>query len=506
MALSGVTAYAFEHGNLRALRAFVPLVGDGGAVGPMHICMEGEWMGHPAGPFKITAGDIDQMIATFDPQKNPMMVDYGHRSLNETGTPDDLKAAGWVQTLEKRDGADGAELWATVEWTPKAADAIKQGEFRYCSPVIDYQPIDRKSGAEGGVELFNVAITNQPFLDGQHPIRLTRVAATFPPKKPGDAKPEDKQAAAPSDKPDAPAPDASKPDAPPQTQPGTPEDKAEDAADGGADDAAEGETAAGDAPDAPDAPDANAAPPAPPVPSVSPEDNVVAAMLDTFISSVMSASGLSKPAVCAELNNYADQIGSALKQKSERDGTPAEERLMSDQPVKPVADITAAPDAETPDAKRLDAIEGKRKDDLIVAMAARLEKLEAKEGERDTKAQADHKRMIAAHVAKLVTTGYVREGGQEDAVWAFTADFARAEKIYAEQVVPVRRTQAGADPAPELKKLDVATAKLEDLEPHEQQVFLSQKRAGKSDEKAMSVVLAARNKINAQARAIGLVH
>jgi phage I-like protein len=97
-------------------------------------------------------------------------IDYDHKSMNDVAAGEN-PAAGWVQKLEKRE--DG--LWAYVEWTGKAAEYIRNGEYRYCSPVVDWKAKDRKSNKSIGVELYNIALTNQPFLDGQTPITLSRV-------------------------------------------------------------------------------------------------------------------------------------------------------------------------------------------------------------------------------------------------------------------------------------------------------------------------------------------
>ena len=46
--------------------------------------------------------------------------------------PFDSIAAGWFKGLELRENGD--ELWGEVEWTPKAAEAIRNKEYRFVSP------------------------------------------------------------------------------------------------------------------------------------------------------------------------------------------------------------------------------------------------------------------------------------------------------------------------------------------------------------------------------------
>jgi phage I-like protein len=62
------------------------------------------------------------------------------------------RAAGWVRRLEARD--DG--IWADIEWTEAAAQAVAGKEYRYLSPVFTHTE-------EGDVGLIlSVALTNVP--------------------------------------------------------------------------------------------------------------------------------------------------------------------------------------------------------------------------------------------------------------------------------------------------------------------------------------------------------
>lgn len=61
----------------------------------------------------------------------PLPVDYMHDF--ETRRPgDDTPAAGWIEALEAREGA----IWGQVAWTPKAARAIAEREYRFISPAF----------------------------------------------------------------------------------------------------------------------------------------------------------------------------------------------------------------------------------------------------------------------------------------------------------------------------------------------------------------------------------
>ena len=79
-----------------------------------------------------------------------VVIDYEHQTL----TGDEAPAAGWIRELDWREG-DG--LYARVEWTDKAHGYIERREYRYHSPVFLCRESDRRI-----VELYNVALTNQP--------------------------------------------------------------------------------------------------------------------------------------------------------------------------------------------------------------------------------------------------------------------------------------------------------------------------------------------------------
>ncbi len=146
--------------------------------GRMHIMHEGEWKGHPSGPLEITREYLQSLVAMFDAQANPMPVDYDH-SAPKTG---DTRAAGWIHALAIEDDENGVpHLWATdVRWTPKATQAIRDKEYLFNSPWWDEKPKDRVTGKRTGPRMFNVALTNLPFFDGQQPLRCSTVIAAEP--------------------------------------------------------------------------------------------------------------------------------------------------------------------------------------------------------------------------------------------------------------------------------------------------------------------------------------
>jgi phage I-like protein len=96
-----------------------------------------------------------------DHDRADLPIDYNHGMLAEIKTADSGKAAGWFVPVVRT-----GELWASqVEWTPAAATAIREREYRHFSPALD---IERKSNR--AMRLINVALTNLPATKGQRPL------------------------------------------------------------------------------------------------------------------------------------------------------------------------------------------------------------------------------------------------------------------------------------------------------------------------------------------------
>lgn len=179
------TATAFADRRILALRASLGAFADGikpamkspllvdAACSWVEMAYESEWNGHPAGPFAFNRAVFADIKRLYDMGEQPVPVLWGHPR-HDLGVP--IDAAGWIQALEVRDGADGVELWGYVEWTRDAADRIALGAQRYCSVVVDFAPIDRVTGESAGLaELYELGLTPSPFLPGMTPITLSRV-------------------------------------------------------------------------------------------------------------------------------------------------------------------------------------------------------------------------------------------------------------------------------------------------------------------------------------------
>lgn len=120
--------------------------------------------------WRLTAEDAAGLIARWQAQATPMVIDYEHQTQRaaENGRP--APAAGWITALSWEDGRG---LFADVTWTEQARAHIKAGEYRYISPVFTF---DVKTGAV--LRLFCAALTNIPALDGMDAARATHTSST----------------------------------------------------------------------------------------------------------------------------------------------------------------------------------------------------------------------------------------------------------------------------------------------------------------------------------------
>lgn len=170
-------------GGARALRAALPLEGDEGDTGWVQLVPgEGHFEGHVDGAFSFTPQVLDEIIGNFNRTETPTLFDYEHDTENPNIPGYEKISSGKIQRLEKRDGDKGAQLWALVKWTARAAEQIRAGERNYSSPVINFKSRDRATNEEIGAELLSAALTDKPFLDGQDAVRLSRFAMADEPK------------------------------------------------------------------------------------------------------------------------------------------------------------------------------------------------------------------------------------------------------------------------------------------------------------------------------------
>lgn len=176
-------AYALNlrGGRALVLRALVGLTGEAHEKRTTWIDLAGvgEWKGHQDGEFTLSVEDFESCVAAFEAEATPIPCDYDHAATAPTGhgTP----ASGWVRKLEVR----GDRLWALCEFTEKAAQMIRAGEYRFSSGVFLFERPDKASGQPIACRLHSIALTNTPFLDGQQPIALSTTSPALRALTPG---------------------------------------------------------------------------------------------------------------------------------------------------------------------------------------------------------------------------------------------------------------------------------------------------------------------------------
>ncbi|MDR2188938.1 MAG: phage protease [Azonexus sp.] len=136
-----------------------------------HLFPDGVFRADDGRPASVTGGEIRDwrmdaaiaaaLIARFNASGKPILYDYEHRSCYG-----DSRAAGWIDRLTY---VPGQGLYAHVDWTPKASEAIAKKEYRYSSPYFYFDP------ANGAIkQLISVALTNNPALSDLGAVGLKR--------------------------------------------------------------------------------------------------------------------------------------------------------------------------------------------------------------------------------------------------------------------------------------------------------------------------------------------
>ena len=105
------------------------------------------------GDFIVDDESFELIRKQFRDRKLDLVIDYEHQTLADVQAP----AGGWIKDLYKGDDA----IIAKVEWTPRAAEYLKNKEYRYLSPVVLVRKRDQKATA-----IHSVALTNTPAIDG----------------------------------------------------------------------------------------------------------------------------------------------------------------------------------------------------------------------------------------------------------------------------------------------------------------------------------------------------
>lgn len=80
-------------------------------------------------------------------------IDWEHATQHRASKGESAPAAGWIKQLELRNGA----LWGLVDWTPRASEQVINREYRFLSPVFDFDPDTTRIA-----RLVSAGLTNKP--------------------------------------------------------------------------------------------------------------------------------------------------------------------------------------------------------------------------------------------------------------------------------------------------------------------------------------------------------
>jgi len=147
------------------------LAADGAGLVEIPIAVTGAWK-RGSSEFSLTQDDLGRMAANFKKRKNgEINVDYDHASeMTDVARGGPIPSAGRILKMR----SNGA-LYAGIEFTARALELIRNKEYRYVSPAIDWSATDKQTGNPQGTTLTSLALTNRPFLEELPPIRLSEI-------------------------------------------------------------------------------------------------------------------------------------------------------------------------------------------------------------------------------------------------------------------------------------------------------------------------------------------
>jgi len=178
---------------LLVLLPFVQLQSPGDEPGCtwIQVAEEGEFRGHPTGPFVLDRAAFDTIVANFRAHPSYRcdetgkgctdVVPFDFHHASEQGGPSvavaGAPAQAWAQELEVRVGEDGkSQLWAYTRWLEPARTYVREGKYKWCSVAVWPDATDPKTGQRVGWYLSSIALTNDPFIQGMQPIAAARSA------------------------------------------------------------------------------------------------------------------------------------------------------------------------------------------------------------------------------------------------------------------------------------------------------------------------------------------
>ena len=137
----------------------------------IQIMPEGMTVQHPVyGKIEFDGRRLSRFADNFasNVRGQDLAVNFDHKQDAARGG----EAAGWFRAVEHRAGRG---LFALVDWTSDALQAIKEGKWRYFSPEFVNRWVHPESQKSFNDVLFGGALTNTPFLKGMLPINMSEL-------------------------------------------------------------------------------------------------------------------------------------------------------------------------------------------------------------------------------------------------------------------------------------------------------------------------------------------
>lgn len=121
-----------------------------------------------ADPIMVDAKSAEVVLATFREKGNSIPIDYEHSTIVRANQGLDAPAVGWIEDLKY---VKGQGIVGEVHWGDEARLAIREGKYRYLSPVIHYDDARRVT------RISSVALTNVPRINHNQELAAASMSA-----------------------------------------------------------------------------------------------------------------------------------------------------------------------------------------------------------------------------------------------------------------------------------------------------------------------------------------
>jgi len=137
----------------------------------VELAQTGDYLGHPQRGYTLSEGDLQEMVQNF---AAPAPIDYDHATQNPL--IEQARAAGWINRI----WVNGETLYGEVDWTERGEEVIDNNEYRFLSPVIDDEAVDKETGDEVGWTFEMAGLTNKPFMENAPVTNDDGIGRTMP--------------------------------------------------------------------------------------------------------------------------------------------------------------------------------------------------------------------------------------------------------------------------------------------------------------------------------------